>query len=132
MSVPKQGITPGVLLRDFLLFNLKLLIDTGKDIVLVQLAAFTFCLDMIFLLLTGRKNGWFYRVLRMSERFDLWLNLNHPSQLAGDHPDGLFGVSDAGDNTFLGEMEELVRRRREPVVHRASAGTPASGASRVR
>jgi hypothetical protein len=132
MNENENRITPGVLFRDFLIFNLKLLMDGGKGLVLVQVAAFAFCMDMIFLIAGRRRPDWFYRVLRLGERFDQWLSLYRPSQGAGQNPDGLFGESRAGDNTFLGEMEELVRRRPEPVAHRAGGGTPGSGAPRVR
>jgi len=43
--------------------------------------------------------------------------VNHSTgERSAHNPDGLFGESRAGDDTFLGEMEELVRRGPEPVV----------------
>jgi hypothetical protein len=132
MNENESRITPGVLFRDFLIFNLKLLMDGGKGLVLVQVAAFAFCLDMIFLIAGRRRPAWFYRVLRLGERFDQWLSLYRPSQGAGANPDGLFGESRAGDNTFLGEMEELVRRRPEPVGQPAGARPGGEGSQRIR
>jgi hypothetical protein len=112
----REAQTPGVLIRDFLIFYIKLLIDGAKDLLFLQLALIAFCLDLILMIALGRRRGLFYRVLEIGERFDLWLNLYKPSQGAAGNRDGLFGESRAGDDTFLGEMEELVRRGPEPVV----------------
>jgi hypothetical protein len=106
--------SPGVLVRDALIFYLKLLIDGAKDLVLVQVALLAFCIDLVLMLGTGRRRSFFYRVMELGERFDLWLNLYMPSKGAHANPDGLFGESRAGDDTFLGEFEELVRRGPEP------------------
>lgn len=121
----KQAHSPGVLFRDFLLFYLKLLLDAGKGVVLVQLGVLAFCVDMVFMLLTGSRRSFFYAVLELGERFDLWLNLYGAATRAGDNPDGLFGESRAGDHTFLGEVEGLVRRRPEPAPRPAGPATPA-------
>jgi hypothetical protein len=123
----KEAQSPGVLMRDFILFYIKLLVDGAKDLVLVQIALFAFCLDMILMLTVGRKRSFFYRVLELGERFDLYLNLYTPSQGAGANPDGLFGESRAGDDTFLGEMEELVRRGPEPAARPAAPAPAVAG-----
>ncbi|WP_325308909.1 hypothetical protein [Longimicrobium sp.] len=122
MMIQREAHSPGVLVRDFLLFGLKLLIDSLKDILLVQVAILAFCVDMIFMLLAGSRRSFFYTVLELGERFDLWLNLYAPARGAGDNPDGLFGESRAGDATFLGEMEELARRGPEPPIRPAATG----------
>ena len=115
----REAQTPGVLIRDFLIFYIKLLIDGAKDLVFLQLALIAFCLDLILMIALGRRRGLFYRVLEVGERFDLWLNLYKPSRGAAGNRDGLFGESRAGDDTFLGEMEELVRRGPEPAARPA-------------
>jgi hypothetical protein len=124
--------SPGVLVRDFMIFAIKLAIDWVKDLVLVQVALLAFCLDLILMIAAGRRRSFFYRVLEIGERFDLWLNLYNPSKGARDNPDGLFGASRAGDDTFLGEMEELVRRGPEPVVRPAGPAPAAPGLPRHR
>lgn len=121
--------SPGVLLRDFVIFGIKLLLDWAKGLVLVNLAILAFCVDLVLMLGAGHRRSFFYRVLELGERIDLWLNLYRPAQGAGVNADGLFGASRAGDDTFLGEMEELVRRGPEPMPHpagpvRAAAGVP--------
>ncbi len=122
----REAHSPGVLARDFLLFYAKLLVDAGKGVVLIQVGILAFCVDMILMLLTGRKRSFFYRVLELGERFDLWLNLYKPASGAGGDPDGLFGQSRAGDNTFLGGVEELVRGRAER-VRRPAANVGGAG-----
>jgi len=124
--IQREAHSPGVLARDFLLFYIKLLIDAGKGVVLIQVGILAFCVDMILMLLTGRKRSFFYKVLEVGERFDLWLNLYKPASGAGANHDGLFGESRAGDNTFLGGVEELVRGRADP-IRRPTAGAAGAG-----
>jgi hypothetical protein len=104
-----------VTFRDFLIFQLKLLLDGMKDVVLFQLSIIAMVLDLFRG--GGPKPRYFYGVLRMSERFDLWLNLNGAmDRLEADdvEGDGLFGASDAGADTLLGTVEEWVRGGDEP------------------
>ena len=106
--------TRGVTLRDFLIFQLKLWLDGFKDVAVIGLSAGAMILD--FIAGRGRRPRLFYSVVRLSERFDLWLNLNGAMERleSGDVEDGLFGASDAGDDTLLGQIEELVRGGDEP------------------
>ena len=124
-----EAQSPGVLIRDFLLFSVKLLLDGLKDIVLFKLGIVAFCIDLIILLATRSRGRLFYKVLELGERFDLWLNLYRPSRGAGLNPEGLFGESRAGDSTFLGGVEELVRGRPEP-VRRPAVGSAGPGIRR--
>lgn len=96
-----------VLLRDFLIFQFKLVLDGLKDVVLFQLSIVATVID----LLTGRRRrpSLFYKVLRLSERFDLWLNLNAAAEGADLDEDGLFGRSRAGSDSLLGKLEQAVR-----------------------
>ena len=100
-----------VLIRDLMIFQLKLVLDGFKDLFLMQLSIGAAILD----LLLGRPGRplLFYRVLRLSERFDLWLNLHGPAAAAEKTADGLFGASRAGSNTLLGQLERVVRSRVE-------------------
>jgi len=124
-----EAHSPGVLIRDFLLFSVKLLLDGLKDIVLFKLGLLAFCVDLIILLVTRSRGRLFYKVLELGERFDLWLNLYKPARGAGLNPEGLFGESRAGDATFLGGVEEIVRGRPEP-IRRPAAGTVRPGIGR--
>lgn len=96
-----------VLLRDFMIFMLKLWLDGLKDICVSILAIGAASVD--FLASRRHRPSLFYAVLRLSERADLWLNLHGAAETAGDDEDGLFGVSAAGSPTLLGKLEQMVR-----------------------
>lgn len=104
-----------VVIRDFAIFQVKLFLDAAKDGVLAALSVGALVVDLLSG--GGRRPRLFYSVLAMSERFDLWLNLSGAvsrleSEQLGD--DGLFGASDAGSDSLLGKIEELVRGGDEP------------------
>ena len=61
----------------------------------------------------GRRR-FFYKMMRVSERLDLWLNLHGATEGADEDPDGLFGTSAAGSDTLLGQVEQIVRGGDEP------------------
>lgn len=98
-------------LRDFLIFQLKLVLDGLKDVFVFNLSILAVLVDLVG---GGRRRRYFYSVMRASERFDLWLNLHHSSLEAEAHRDGLFGVSRAGSDTFVGTLEKWVRGGDEP------------------
>jgi len=104
--------TRPVLIRDFLIFQLKLLLDGAKDVFLFQAAIVAVVLDLFF---GGRRRRIFYTVMKLGERIDLWLNL-HGAMTRGDDAsgDGLFGASKAGSDNLLGKIEQAVRGGDEP------------------
>ncbi|HEX7090737.1 MAG TPA: hypothetical protein VF192_11425 [Longimicrobiales bacterium] len=116
--------SPGVLIRDVLIFQLKLVLDGLKDVVLFQASIIAALLDLV--LLRREPATRFYAVLRLSERFDLWLNLNGAAQAAARSEDGLFGASLAGSDTLLGKLEQLVRSKVEAAAHTAASGAGAT------
>ncbi len=99
----------GVVIRDFVVFAVKLTIDGLKDVVLLPIAGAAVFVDI--LRGTGSKPRLFYRVVQMSERFDSWLNLTGAlDELErGETDDGLFGASKAGSDSLLGKLEGMVR-----------------------
>ena len=111
---PRKHVGPLVLVRDLVLFHIKLVLDGIKGFCMFWLSIAAVLADL-FLLDRSERGRYFYAVLRMGEGFDLWLNLYSPARRAQDNSDGLFGESRAGDATFVGRMEELVRRGPEPV-----------------
>ena len=111
---PQKHVGPLVLVRDLILFHIKLLLDGVKGFCMFWFSIVAVLADL-FLLDRSERGRYFYSVLRMGERFDLWLNLYSPTRHAEDNSDGLFGESRAGDATFVGRMEELVRRGPEPM-----------------
>ena len=105
MTVTSRNIT----IRDFLIFQLKLALDGGKDFIAFWLSIGAIILD--FISGRGQRPRLFYSVVRGSERFDRWLNLhsvvNQMDEFAGHG--GLFdGISEEED-TLVTEIDRLVR-----------------------
>ncbi|MEW5927307.1 MAG: hypothetical protein AB1941_07480 [Gemmatimonadota bacterium] len=96
-AVPSRG----ALVRDLLIFHLKLWLDGLKDIVLLPLSLVAAGVDFVF------RTRLFYGLVRVGERFDLWLNLFSAAKSAEQEREGLFGASRAGDSTLLGQLEQL-------------------------
>lgn len=106
-----------VILRDLLIFQVKLLLDGAKDIVLAPVSIGAVVLDLF--LPTEKPGERFYAVMVLGERFDRWLSLFGASEKASALEDGLFGASRAGEATFLGRLELMALGHEEP----ASDGT---------
>ena len=111
-----------VSIRDFGIFQLKLAIDGLKDAAVFAMSFVAFTVDLVFKR-HGRRR-FFYKMMRVSERLDLWLNLHGATEGADENPDGLFGTSAAGSDTLLGQVEQLVRGGDEPLPrkNRVTAG----------
>jgi hypothetical protein len=103
-----------VTLRDFLIFQLKLALDGFKDMIVFGLSIGAVTLD--FIAGRGQRPRLFYSVVRISERFDAWLNLHGAVErlYESESDDGLFGASEAGSDSLIGEIERLVRGGDEP------------------
>jgi len=110
MMVTSRRVT----LRDFLIFQAKLALDGFKDMFVFGLSIGAVTLD--FLAGRGRRPRLFYSVVRVSERFDSWLNLHGAIErlYESGSEDGLFGVSEAGADSLIGQIEQLVRGGDEP------------------
>jgi hypothetical protein len=108
-----------VIVRDLLIFLVKVGLDGVKGIVVTQVAIGAALMDLV--LGGGRRGHRFYAVLRYSERFDLWLNLYGAAAGAERSGDGLFGASRSGSDTMLGKLEEMMGGDTPD----ASAGVPA-------
>lgn len=109
--------TRPVLIRDFLIFWLKLYLDGFKDVFLLVASTVAVVIDLFF---GGSRNRMFYRVMRLGERIDLWLNLHGAIKKGEETGDGLFGGSKAGSDTLLGQIEQAVRGGDEPRRSRKS------------
>jgi hypothetical protein len=101
-----------VSIRDFAIFQLKLLIDGLKDGTVFTVSFVAFAVDLIFKRHGERRD--FYRVMRVSEKFDLWLNLHGAAITAEASEEGFFGASEAGSDTLLSKLEQITRRGDEP------------------
>ena len=127
-STPMTVTSRGVTLRDFAIFQLKLALDGLKDVAVFQVSIVAVVLD--FIAGRGRRPRLFYSVVRWSEHFDAWLNLHGVMQRLdeGDTDDGLFGASEAGSDSLIGQIEQLVRGGDEPRKGRIDRG-PGDGRS---
>jgi hypothetical protein len=114
--------TRSVTIRDFLIFQVKLLLDGAKDWVVVPLSIAAVLLDL--LAGKGRRPRLFYSVVRLSERFDLWINLHGVMERVDETDDGLFGASEAGSDSLIGKIEQLVRGGDEPRSRRGKDRIP--------
>ena len=118
--------TRSVTLRDYVIFQLKLWLDGMKGVAVIVLSTGALVLDVIAG--QGRRPRLFYTVVRASERFDRWINLYAAVERmeAGESEDGLFGASTAGEDTLLGQIEQLARGGDKPrrVERPERGGTP--------
>lgn len=95
-----------VLIRDLIIFQIKLLLDGAKDLLLSPLSVGAAALDILF---PGSRPGHrFYAVMSVGERFDRWLNLFGAAERATATTDGLFGRSRAGSSSLVGRLEAMV------------------------
>jgi hypothetical protein len=110
MVVESRSVT----VRDFLIFQVKLWLDGIKDLVVSVVSVIAIVLDLISG--RGRRPRLFYSVVRVSERFDAWINLHGVVKKLDEtgSEDGFFGVSEAGADTLVGQIEQLVRGGDKP------------------
>ncbi|MDH5589565.1 MAG: hypothetical protein OEZ65_00165 [Gemmatimonadota bacterium] len=113
MTVATRGVT----FRDFTIFQFKLVLDGLKDVLVFNLSIVAVVVD--FFMGRGKRPRFFYSVLRMSERLDLWLNLHSVVEGLDHTEDGLFGASKAGTATMLGQIEQIVRGGDDPRTRRS-------------
>lgn len=103
--------TRPILIRDFLIFQLKLVLDGFKDLFLFWAGIVAVFIDLFF---SGKRKRIFYKVMKLGERIDLWLNLHGAMDRGEGSGDGLFGGSKAGSDSFVGQIEQAVRGGDEP------------------
>jgi hypothetical protein len=112
---PLAVATRNVTVRDFAIFQLKLMLDGSIDFVAFWLSIGAIALD--FIAGRGKRPRLFYSVVRMSERADKWLNLHGVVQRMDDaeSDDGLFGgTDDPDDDNLVSVIQRLVRRDKSP------------------
>ena len=124
---PMKVASRGVTLRDFMIFQLKLGLDGLKDFFAIWLSTGAIILDLVAG--RGRRPRLFYSVVRGSERFDKWLNLHSVVERMDlmDDDDGFFGASTAGDDSLIGQIEQLVRGGDTPRGQIPPADAPRPG-----
>lgn len=114
-------VTPWVTLRDFVVFQLKLVLEAFKDVVAINLSVLAMATDLI----VGRWQNprLFHGVVRLSRRFDGWLGLHRLRGATLNEENGSFLeelIAEAPDADELAdEFERLVRKR---MVRQGSPG----------
>jgi len=116
-SAALRNLTPkqkegAVVVRDLLVFQLKLVLDGLKDLMMIWVSIGAALLDLVAP--TGERGRRFYSSMRIAEKFDRWLNLYGASEAAATHAEGLFGASRAGADSLLGHIEKMVLGHEEP------------------
>lgn len=102
--------TERVLLRDLAIFQMKLVLDGLKDIVLAPLSIIAAGLDLVF---PGEHHGHrFYGVMRLGEKFDRFLNLFAAAERAAASDEGLFGDRRTDMDSMLGRIESVLVKQR--------------------
>jgi hypothetical protein len=104
------GTPRGILVRDFLIFQLKLVLDGLKDAVVFPISIVVVVLELLFG--GGSRGRLFYSMMGACEKFDRWLNLHGAARKAGFSREGLFAGSEPGDDTLIAEIESLAQNRR--------------------
>ena len=102
-------------LRDFAIFQVKLLLDGAIDVFAFWVSIGAIVID--FIAGRGKCPRLFYSVVRMSERFDKWINLHGVIERMdqAESEDGLFGVSDPDGDNLVTEIEKLVQKAKNPM-----------------
>ncbi len=112
---PLTVATRNTTLRDFAIFQVKLLLDGAIDVFAFWVSIGAIIID--FIAGRGKRPRLFYSVVRMSERFDKWINLHGAIERMdqAESEDGLFGVSEPDDDNLVTEIEKLVQKVKNPV-----------------
>jgi hypothetical protein len=91
-----------VIFRDLLIFQVKLWLDGLKDIVLSPLSIIGFGIDVVFG--SAMKGSVFYKVLKLGERYDLWLNLFGAAEKAEERRGGFLDPRAEDDRASLDDI----------------------------
>ncbi|MXX54410.1 MAG: hypothetical protein F4Z44_01295 [Gemmatimonadetes bacterium] len=100
----------GVVIRDFIVFQIKLAADGLKDVVAINLSIIAIVID----LLTGRgsRPRFFYGVVRLSARFEGWLDLHRLRGIpSSDDRDPLSRLEAPDADALIDQFEGLVQRK---------------------
>ena len=93
---------PGPLIRAVALLQIKLLLNTARDLVLIPLALVAAVIDLIFL--KQRPPQYFRHILRIGEHSDRWIDMWYSNHDAQEQPR-------ENVDALLSRVEEVVRDR---------------------
>lgn len=95
-------------MRDVLEFQFKLVVDGLKDLALAQVALGAALVDLIRG--DGTPGRRFYGIVRLSERFDQWLDLHAATARAPEDTPDIVPISTRSVDDVLGGLETSARR----------------------
>lgn len=98
----------GTVIRDLLEFQFKLVVDGLKDLTLVHVALGAALLDLFRR--DGSPGRRFYGIIRLSDRFDEWLDLHAAVERAPEDTPDLFLNPSRSVDDVLGGLETSARR----------------------
>ena len=98
----------GTVIRDLLEFQFKLVVDGLKDLTLAQVALGAALLDLFRR--DGSPGRRFYGIIRLSDRFDEWLDLHSAVERAPEDTPDLFLNPSRSVDDVLGGLETSARR----------------------
>ncbi len=98
----------GTVIRDLLEFQFKLVVDGLKDLTLAQVALGAALLDLFRR--DGSPGRRFYGIIRLSDRFDEWLDLHAAVERAPEDTPDLFLNPSRSVDDVLGGLETSARR----------------------
>lgn len=105
------GVPAGVLIRDLMIFQFKTMLGGVKEAIVIPASIVAAVLDMLGS--PSRRGRAFYSLMAASESFDRWLNAHAAARAAQTSREGLFGGSEPGDGSFVGEIEGVMGRDRD-------------------
>ncbi|MEE8487004.1 MAG: hypothetical protein V3S56_02455 [Gemmatimonadota bacterium] len=95
-------------IRDLLEFQFKLVVDGLKDLTLAQVALGAALLDLFRR--DGSPGRRFYGIIRLSDRFDEWLDLHAAVERAPEDTPNLVPIPSRSVDDVLGGLETSARR----------------------
>lgn len=107
----------GQILRNVLVFQVKLWLEGFKDLVLMPLSLGAACLDLVFW--RSGKKGALHSVMKIGDRFERWVDLYAPL----DEPQ----AEKTGASTLRPSLDDLVDEAEEGLRQGASSVTDAHG-----
>lgn len=118
-----------VLTRDFLTFAGKLLLNASLEVFMLPLAALAYAVDMV----TRRsgKRSQFYRVMRLGEYWDDWLNTFRPASEVEYEAESLGKSVAAGADQLIAKVETLIASGELPKQYRSQVAAWAKAVKRA-
>ena len=103
-----QLLTPSrfTLVSDAIVFQIKLGLDAGRDLILSPIAIVCTIIDLIRG--PGKKRGYFHRLMNVGHRTDVWLNLFGPHSLQQAQDDTTEKEQATNDLSVTPEVESNV------------------------